>query len=59
MKKKYIPPKLGIKKIKLNLFFKSTRSKFGNTEGVLLASCTCIDGCETYGPCTLGCGGPC
>lgn len=41
MGKKYFKPKIKIKKIKLNLFFRSYRRQMSGFDGVLLAGCTC------------------
>jgi hypothetical protein len=39
--KKYSPPKIIVKKLSLNLFFRNQAPDF---EGVLLAGCSCING---------------
>lgn len=51
MKSKYHKPKIIIKKIKFNLFYRNSRSQFNNVEGILLAGCTCDQGVKAGGRC--------
>ncbi len=45
MKKKYISPKITLKKLKINFFLRTSRkSGFSDYEGVLLAGCSCVNG---------------
>jgi hypothetical protein len=47
--KKYSQPKILVKKLSLNLFFRNQAPDF---EGVLLAGCTCIQLTKSGGNCT-------
>lgn len=51
MRSKYHKPKVIIKKIKFNLFYRNSRNQFNNTEGILLAGCTCVNGTRSPGSC--------